>query len=64
MDHGFDTGGLHKVCAETIDPVKSVPLMEKLGMVREGLFRQHTKDPVTGRWADLYWYAALNPRAG
>lgn len=63
MDHGFEALNLHKVCAETIDPVKSVPLMEKLGMVREGAFQQHTLDPQ-GNWADLYWYAALNPREG
>lgn len=62
IDDGFERLGLHKVCAETIDPVKSVPLMGKLGMEREGVFRQHTKHPVTGEWTDLYWYAALNPQ--
>lgn len=60
MVYGFEQLGLHKICAETIDPIKSVPLMEKLGMAREGVFRRHTKDPATGEWADLYWYAALN----
>ncbi len=64
MDYGFSALGLHKVCAETIDPVKSVSLMEKLGMTREGVFRQHTKHPVSDAWVDLYWYAALNPREG
>jgi len=61
IDHGFAHLNLHKVCAETIDPVKSVRLMEKLGMQQEGVFRRHVKNPVTGRWADLYWYAVLNP---
>ena len=62
IDYGFGSLGLHKVCAETIDRVKSVPLMKKLGMQEEGVFRRHTKNQA-GRWADLYWYAILNPDA-
>ncbi len=58
MDHGFTALHLHKICAETIDPAASVPLMKKLGMREEGIFRQHTLGP-DGAWADLYWYAAL-----
>lgn len=58
MDYGFGALKLHKICAETIDPLKSVPLMKKLGMREEGVFRQHTRSPE-GAWADLYWYAAL-----
>ncbi len=56
--YGFEHLNLHKVCAETIDPVKSVPLMKKLGMKEEGVFRQHTRD-LQGNWADLHWYAIL-----
>ncbi|MDD4079826.1 MAG: GNAT family N-acetyltransferase [Eubacteriales bacterium] len=60
MAYGFETLKLHKICAETTDPEKSVPLMKKLGMQEEGVFRQHTKGN-DGSWADLYWYAALAP---
>lgn len=55
---GFENLSVHKVMAETIDPVKSVGLMRKLGMKQEGIFRRHAKD-VKGRWTDLYWYAIL-----
>ncbi len=61
MNWGFAEKGLHKICAETIDPVKSLALAHKLGMVDEGCFRQHVRDPQ-GNWRDLYWCAALNPR--
>lgn len=63
MDEGFERLKLHKICAQTIDPVKSVPLMKKLGMREEGIFRQHTRDNL-GNWADLYWYAALGQEQG
>ncbi len=42
--YGFEHLNLHKVCAETIDPVEVRPLMKKLGMKEEGVFRQHTRD--------------------
>lgn len=58
IQYGFDTLGIHKVVAETIDPVKSVALMEKLGMRREGVFRAHTRNN-DGVWADVYWYGLL-----
>lgn len=58
IDYGFGVLKLHKILAETIDPIKSVPLMQKLGMKEEGVLRQHTKDSG-GRWADLYWYGLL-----
>ncbi len=60
MAYGFSSLQLHKICAQTIDPVKSVSLMKKLGMEREGVLRQHTKAP-DGSWADVHWYAALRP---
>ena len=60
MEYGFRTLRVHKICAETIDPVRSVSLMEKLGMQREGVFRAHAKDP-RGSWADVYWYGICNP---
>lgn len=56
--YGFHEMGLHKVVAEAIDGVKSVGLMEKLGMVREGVQRSQTRDNAGG-WADLYLYGLL-----
>lgn len=56
--YGFQHLGVHKVVAETIDGVKSVGLMEKLGMKREGIQRSQTKDSE-GNWADLYLYGLL-----
>lgn len=58
ISHGFDELSVHKIVAETVDPVKSASLMKKLGMREEGVFRQHTLDN-SGRWADLYWYGLL-----
>ena len=58
IDYGFDQLNVHKIVAETIDPVKSVPLMIKLGMREEGVFRQHTLCNG-GIWADLFWYGLL-----
>ncbi len=60
IQYGFQTLHLHKITAETIDPLKSVGLMKSLGMTQEGVFRAHTRD-LSGNWADVYWYAILNP---
>ncbi len=64
IEHGFCRMGLHKIVAETIDPIKSVSLMKKLGMKQEGVLRRHTRDNG-GRWADVHWYGMLetDPRA-
>ena len=58
MDHLFRERGVHKVVAETEDTVRSIGLMEKLGLRREGVFRKHclSRD---GQWRDLYWYGLL-----
>lgn len=56
--YAFEALHAHKLTAEAIDPVKSVGLMEKLGMVREGVQRSHTGDN-RGGWADLYLYGML-----
>lgn len=58
MDHLFRARNAHKVVAETEDAVKSVSLMEKLGLRREGVFRQHSLGR-DGQWRDLYWYGLL-----
>lgn len=49
---------IHKVVAETIDTQKSIPMMEKLGMKREGIQRSQAKDHL-GNWTDLYLYGKL-----
>ena len=58
ITYGFRALDIHKVVAETIDAQKSVPLMEKLGMKREGVQRSQAKDTL-GNWADLYLYGML-----
>lgn len=55
IDYGFRQLHLRKIVAETIDPVKSVGLMRKLGMSHENTLHSHTKD-LQGNWADVYWY--------
>ena len=61
MEYGFRELHLHKICAETIDPVRAAALMKKLGMVHEGTFLSHTRAP-DGHWADVYWYGICNPK--
>ena len=57
MDHLFRVREVHKVMAETEDTVRSMGLMEKLGLHREGVFKQHCLS--RGRWLDLYWCGLL-----
>ena len=58
MAYGFREMNIHKMVAEAIDAQKSVKLMEKLGMKREGAQRSQVKDS-SGCWADLYLYGLL-----
>lgn len=58
MDYAFEKLNAHKVYAEAIDTVKSVGLMQKLGMRLEGIQRRQTRDN-RGGWADLYLYGLL-----
>lgn len=58
VDYAFSEMKVHKIFAEAIDVEKSVPLMEKLGMVREGVQRKHTLDS-NGNWVDFYLYGIL-----
>ncbi len=58
IDYAFTEGKAHKVFAEAIDAVKSVGLMQKLGMRLEGIQRSQTKDNH-GNWADLHLYGLL-----
>ena len=59
IDYAFDKMNAHKVFAETIDRIKSVNLMNKLGMKPEGIQRSRTKDNFGNR-ADLYLYGMLS----
>lgn len=56
--YAFEERNAHKIFAESIDAVKSVGLMRKLGMRLEGIQRSQTKDS-RGNWADLYFYGLL-----
>ncbi len=58
FSYAFEKRDAHKLFAETIDEVKSVGLMKKLGMVHEGTQRKHTQDSK-GVWRDLYVYGYL-----
>ena len=58
ISYAFGELKVHKIFAETIDHVKSVSLMKKLGMLPEGIQRSQTKDNH-GSWADLYLYGLL-----
>lgn len=58
IDYVFKERKAHKIFAEAIDTVKSVHLMQKLGMRLEGVQRSQTKDNG-GNWADLYFYGLL-----
>ena len=58
IDYAFRELKAHKVFAEAIDTMKSVSLMQKLGMQLEGIQRSQTKDNH-GNWADLYFYGLL-----
>ena len=58
IDYAFAELKAHKVFAEAIDAVKSVGLMQKLGMQLEGIQRSQTKDKHGNR-ADLYLYGLL-----
>ena len=62
---GFETLGMHRICAYVdVDNIASARVLEKAGMQREGLLRQHI--PVRGEWRDSYLYAVLedDPRGG
>lgn len=58
IDHAFSVLNAHKVFAETIDAVKSVSLMQKLGLQLEGIQHSQVKD-LNGNWVDLYFYGLL-----
>jgi len=55
INYAFRELNAQKIFAETIDAVKSVGLMKKLGMQLESIQKQYTKD-THDNWADLYLY--------
>ncbi|HOP57525.1 MAG TPA: GNAT family N-acetyltransferase [Bacillota bacterium] len=58
IKYAFDSLDAHKIVAEAEDTDKSVPLMKKLGMIQEGIFRKHCLTE-SKTWKDLYWYGIL-----
>ena len=63
MVYAFEHMGIHKIFAETIDPVRSAGLMKKLGMQLEGVQRMQTQN-IQGEWTDLYLYGLLGNKFG
>lgn len=61
IDYGFETLNAHKIFAETIDTVRSVSLMKKLGMRLEEVQHGWAKDEY-GNSANLYIYALLEDK--
>jgi len=58
LEYAFVTLGLHRVIAMTdCENATSVALLERLGLRREGHFRQHVW--LKGKWRDEYLYAML-----
>jgi RimJ/RimL family protein N-acetyltransferase/nitroimidazol reductase NimA-like FMN-containing flavoprotein (pyridoxamine 5'-phosphate oxidase superfamily) len=58
IDFGFNDLGLHKVEAGVAtDNIRSIRVLEKAGMIREGLRRRIL--PIRGEWKDNYHYAIV-----
>lgn len=55
INHAFSEQKTRKIFAETIDGIKSVPLMQKLGMRLENVQQKQNRDS-SGNWADLFLY--------
>lgn len=59
INYAFTELQVHKIVAETIAPnSKSRNLLEKLGFIKEGIFRQHNFDHE--KWEDEYHYGLLS----
>lgn len=56
IDYAFEKLNAKKIIAESIDAIKSVNLMKKLGMELEDIQRSQDNH---GSWTDLYVYALL-----
>ncbi len=58
IEIGFDTFKLHRIqagCAP--ENVKSIKVLEKSGMTREGRYRKIL--PIRGKWVDSYMYSII-----
>lgn len=58
LEYAFTALEAHKIMAQTEDTARAVPLLERLGMAREGIFRRHAPGR-DGTWKDIYWYGLL-----
>ena len=58
IKYAFSEMKIHKIFSETVDNIKSVNLMKKLGMQLEGIQKSHTTDNH-GNWKDVYLYGLL-----
>ena len=56
LDYAFGSLKARKIFAETIDAVKSLPLMKKLGMKQEELQKNGAED-IFGNHADMWVFA-------
>lgn len=59
LEFAFKDLGLHRIeagCA--VENIASVKVLEKAGMIREGIKRK--KLPIRGEWKDNYFYAILD----
>lgn len=60
---GFETFHLHKVEAGVaVENIRSIRVLEKAGMTREGLRRKIL--PIRGEWRDSYHYAIVEDDPG
>jgi RimJ/RimL family protein N-acetyltransferase len=58
LEFGFDQLKLHRIEAScAVDNIASCKVLEKVGMIREGLKRK--KLPIRGEWKDNYFYGIL-----
>lgn len=60
IQFGFEALGLNRIMAQCFIPnVGSARVMEKCGMIREGLLRQAVKHNLSGEYRDVYLYSIL-----
>lgn len=60
LDFGFSVMGLHSVEAQTdVENVASRRVLEKLGFVQEGYFRENFFEPAVGRFTDTVVFSLL-----
>jgi len=58
LNFGFGELGVHRISATTaVENIASCRVLEKVGMIQEGLLRQDKL--VRGQWCDSFLYAIL-----